>query len=843
MYLAAFSVFFVIYYTQVNAERALRSRRQYPMTHWPPSNATRTRSLSNTYATDGDPAVNDDIYILLTRTITQGFTTWKIKQFNDRIWLDRYRRSFWFGSRYYRLDNRYWLETRDTCAYSLDDYEKSQLHYEEPNPGHANTQIHEIFFHLKTPGNAMTSQAPDTVTGMKGQLSQSSKQRGDAEIRLRSASTKLLAEAKDTETPKSAELLHEMELREGLDQKMASLASVQFMQEKLQLHQKPAEKATLFLPQLADSQKKNAEEIEKQYERANQAVNDLTQDRALIEKQVQVKENQLKKVASEMHSSLSALVEKTTARIQAFTETWPDKLQQLDAVMAQKEEQVAELDRAIAGRMAERDTIQAGLRDCQEAIDTQEGTVVLLQESIIELEDIVANQDKELAAAEQLLQEKLQRRAELEAQKRDIQQAIADGQIALKEKDAEYEAKLAEKTAKEEELNAKLAEISAMRTEAVKAVKAAKNEVDEVRQNVEAQLLKLDEEKEAVMAENDPMKLDAFEEWNQYDVETLQKMLEEIQASREAAEKEHQAKEAEHQQMREEKKQLLEKQSMRQQEQNAIDARCTDQKDLLAKELEEERRLLEDCQQQNTKKTADLRHAQDRLDQKKKDLAVKIAKAAQEQDELNEKIRLAGAEGQPLQDLADATRMVDMENEVPNQWTPSQQSMAVPVEPVAPKRQTNRSAASQHNKSQKSVARDSESENENEVQHAPKTLPIGFLNNDGMKLTQPEPQFYDPLEETMETNYDATVDDPFETTDDSMRIDGRVPKNIFLNTVPTVDSRNTKTGPKPSTSEEPENSAEVDAASNQVIAPNWPSAINDTLETEDPDEEIEDIFA
>ncbi|CAJ0948061.1 unnamed protein product, partial [Mesorhabditis belari] len=124
----------------------LRSRRQYPMTHWPPPNATRTRSLSNTYATDGDETANSQIYNLLTRTITQGFTTWRIKQFNDRVWLDRYRRSFWFGQRYYRLDNRYWLETRDTCAYELDPVAKSQLHYEEPNPGSTNIQIHEIIY-------------------------------------------------------------------------------------------------------------------------------------------------------------------------------------------------------------------------------------------------------------------------------------------------------------------------------------------------------------------------------------------------------------------------------------------------------------------------------------------------------------------------------------------------------------------------------------------------------------------------------------------------------------------------------------------------------------------------
>uniref|UniRef100_A0A1I7W894 PH domain-containing protein n=1 Tax=Heterorhabditis bacteriophora TaxID=37862 RepID=A0A1I7W894_HETBA len=64
----------------------------------------RTRSLSMTPATDGDNKLNDEYYNLLTLQLLKGFTVWRVKAFNDRVYLERNRRSYWFGDRYFRLN-------------------------------------------------------------------------------------------------------------------------------------------------------------------------------------------------------------------------------------------------------------------------------------------------------------------------------------------------------------------------------------------------------------------------------------------------------------------------------------------------------------------------------------------------------------------------------------------------------------------------------------------------------------------------------------------------------------------------------------------------------------------
>lgn len=63
------------------------------------------RSLSGTMATDGNLAYNDELYEIMTLWILKGFAIFKIKQYNDRVYLDRTRRSYWYGDRYYRLVN------------------------------------------------------------------------------------------------------------------------------------------------------------------------------------------------------------------------------------------------------------------------------------------------------------------------------------------------------------------------------------------------------------------------------------------------------------------------------------------------------------------------------------------------------------------------------------------------------------------------------------------------------------------------------------------------------------------------------------------------------------------
>ncbi|KAI6235663.1 hypothetical protein M3Y95_00075400 [Aphelenchoides besseyi] len=93
--------------------------------------AKQTRSLSGTLATDGNNQTRADVIKLITVGLREGYAIRRVKAFNDRIYLARYRRSYWLGTRYYELDNRYYLATRDTCIYRMNDVERENLEYED----------------------------------------------------------------------------------------------------------------------------------------------------------------------------------------------------------------------------------------------------------------------------------------------------------------------------------------------------------------------------------------------------------------------------------------------------------------------------------------------------------------------------------------------------------------------------------------------------------------------------------------------------------------------------------------------------------------------------------------
>ncbi|GMR60636.1 hypothetical protein PMAYCL1PPCAC_30831 [Pristionchus mayeri] len=110
-----------------------KHRRQvvkYPTT----SNATHTRTLSGTYATDGNNATNWEVYNLITLTLLRGFVKFQVKGYNDRVYLEKFRRSYWFGDRYYYMDNLYYLATRDTCAYKMDYDMRKDISYTDGSP-------------------------------------------------------------------------------------------------------------------------------------------------------------------------------------------------------------------------------------------------------------------------------------------------------------------------------------------------------------------------------------------------------------------------------------------------------------------------------------------------------------------------------------------------------------------------------------------------------------------------------------------------------------------------------------------------------------------------------------
>nr|CAD2200523.1 unnamed protein product [Meloidogyne enterolobii] len=91
----------------------------------------KTRSLTGSFANSGSNDTTTMVLKLMKLGIVEGYAIRRIKMFNDRVYLDRYRRSYWFGDRYYALDNKYFLETRETCAYRMRDEERKDLEYEE----------------------------------------------------------------------------------------------------------------------------------------------------------------------------------------------------------------------------------------------------------------------------------------------------------------------------------------------------------------------------------------------------------------------------------------------------------------------------------------------------------------------------------------------------------------------------------------------------------------------------------------------------------------------------------------------------------------------------------------
>ncbi|KAI6241559.1 CX module [Aphelenchoides fujianensis] len=105
-------------------------RRPSPPPTLPPP-AQQTRSLSGTFATDGSNQTRADVIKLITVGIREGYAVRRIKAFNDRVYLARYRRSYWLGTRYYEYDNRYYLATRDTCIYRMNSTERYNLEYED----------------------------------------------------------------------------------------------------------------------------------------------------------------------------------------------------------------------------------------------------------------------------------------------------------------------------------------------------------------------------------------------------------------------------------------------------------------------------------------------------------------------------------------------------------------------------------------------------------------------------------------------------------------------------------------------------------------------------------------
>ncbi|CAI5456000.1 unnamed protein product [Caenorhabditis angaria] len=101
----------------------------------------RTRSLNNGYATDGNPQINDEVYRLFMLTILDGFNIFKIKMYNDRSFIYLTRRNYWLGDRYYYMDNKYFLATRDSCSYRMNETQRQHLFYEEDN-----TPIFDIIY-------------------------------------------------------------------------------------------------------------------------------------------------------------------------------------------------------------------------------------------------------------------------------------------------------------------------------------------------------------------------------------------------------------------------------------------------------------------------------------------------------------------------------------------------------------------------------------------------------------------------------------------------------------------------------------------------------------------------
>ncbi|VDO28853.1 unnamed protein product [Onchocerca flexuosa] len=92
------------------------------------------RNLSGGKANSGNNETNQDILQLITTYILKGYAIRKIEAFNDRIYLSRYRRNYWLGTKYYYMDNFNYLPTRDTCLYHMDSNERENLEYIDESP-------------------------------------------------------------------------------------------------------------------------------------------------------------------------------------------------------------------------------------------------------------------------------------------------------------------------------------------------------------------------------------------------------------------------------------------------------------------------------------------------------------------------------------------------------------------------------------------------------------------------------------------------------------------------------------------------------------------------------------
>lgn len=61
------------------------------------------RNLSGGKATSGNNETTQDVLQLITTYILDGYAIRKVEAFNDRIYLSRYRRNYWLGTKYYYM--------------------------------------------------------------------------------------------------------------------------------------------------------------------------------------------------------------------------------------------------------------------------------------------------------------------------------------------------------------------------------------------------------------------------------------------------------------------------------------------------------------------------------------------------------------------------------------------------------------------------------------------------------------------------------------------------------------------------------------------------------------------
>ncbi|VDN92724.1 unnamed protein product [Brugia pahangi] len=92
------------------------------------------RSHSGGKVSSGNNETTQDVLQLITTYMINGYAIRKVVAFNDRIYLSRYRRNYWLGTRYYYMDNFNYLTTRDTCLYRMDSNERKNLEYADGSP-------------------------------------------------------------------------------------------------------------------------------------------------------------------------------------------------------------------------------------------------------------------------------------------------------------------------------------------------------------------------------------------------------------------------------------------------------------------------------------------------------------------------------------------------------------------------------------------------------------------------------------------------------------------------------------------------------------------------------------